>query len=203
MKTRIIEASSGVNFGKILLMTFEENEWEYLSKVNPGRRLLRSIGWHERQFWMLDLQTCEGMVGTVGGYAKADLDKHQVWVCPLFEPTLAYLYHVTALRGGLLDIDDLPDVIELSLEDAPPAMYGYRRSGWEEKVAALGKELHDAHHEHSVTQRELEAEKQHADHLAGSLQQACDVFPRGWTSPKGRWLSELAAYHRRRAGEGS
>jgi hypothetical protein len=52
------------------------------------------------------------------------------WVCPLFEPFLAWL-----LAQDLSDLDALPDFAELP--DAPGAMFGYRRAGWQGDGADL------------------------------------------------------------------
>lgn len=71
---------------------------------------------------MLDLETGEGALFLPGGYASADLDKHKVWVCPLFEPFLAWLY-----KQDLQDLSKLPDLVDLP--DAPFQWSGYRRSG--------------------------------------------------------------------------
>lgn len=72
--------------------------------------------------WVLDLQTGEGAFFRPGGYAAADLEKHRVWVCPLFEPFLEWLY-----RQDLTDLGQLPRLVELP--DAEFAMRGYRRAG--------------------------------------------------------------------------
>ena len=58
---------------------------------------------------VLDLQTGEGAIFMPGGLAAADLDKHGIWVCPLFEPFLAWLY-----KQDLSDLDALPAVVEIT-----------------------------------------------------------------------------------------
>ena len=127
MKTRIIEATQGLNWGKFLLAIFD-TEMGYASRMS-GMRLLPSIGWDVRHFWMLDLQTCEGAAFAPTGYGKADLEKHAVLVCPLYEPTLNALRRIAAENGGRLDLNALPDVLHLLPEDAPFEMYGHRRPG--------------------------------------------------------------------------
>jgi hypothetical protein len=131
VKTKIVEAvqSKAVpgNWGKFMVMVPEE-EWAYRSKVNTefGGSLLSSCGWSFEHVWVLDLQTGEGAYFRAGGYAKADLAKHAVWVCPLFEAFLEWLY-ARYRETGTLDLDALPDVVELP--DAEFALSGYRRPG--------------------------------------------------------------------------
>jgi hypothetical protein len=122
MKTVIVEATNGPrNWGKFLIGRFD-SEWERFSEVDPDRVLLGRCGWSTKHIVVLDLQTGEGAIFLPGGLAAADLEKHRVWVCPLFEPFLAWLY-----AQDLNDLDALPKLIDLP--DAPFAMHGYRRSG--------------------------------------------------------------------------
>ena len=135
MRTKIIEAVQSKaepgNWGKFLVGEFDE-EWAHASQVDPDRvPLLRACGWWGRdRLWVLDLQTGEGAYFTPGGSAKADLDKHAVWVCPLYQPFLEWLYERHRENGGHLSLDDLPDVVELP--NAEFALQGYRRPGPEE-----------------------------------------------------------------------
>jgi hypothetical protein len=72
--------------------------------------------------FVLDLQTGEGAMFRHGGFARADLNKHKIWVCPLFEPFLEWLYEQ--------DVDVLsclPDTVDLP--NAPFELRGYRRAG--------------------------------------------------------------------------
>jgi hypothetical protein len=135
VKTRIIEATSAGNWGKFLVARFTD-EWKIrsgISNVLPGKArprdeppdrlpLLRRVGWHERHLLVLDLQTGEGAIFLPGGLASADLNKHEIWVCPLFEPFLAWLY-----QQDLSDLDAVPAVVEI--EGIPPQLAGYRRQG--------------------------------------------------------------------------
>jgi hypothetical protein len=124
MKTKIIEATNGPrNWGKFLLGQMTTIEWSRRSVVDTDTRLplLRAIGWSLDHIWVLDLQTCEGAAFKPGGLVKADLQKHRVWVCPLFEPFLEWLY-----QQDLTSLDKLPDHVEL---DAPFQFNGYRRPG--------------------------------------------------------------------------
>lgn len=126
MKTILIEANgNGGNWGKFLVARFT-NEWDHVSAIERESRglvlpLLCAVGWGKDALLVLDLQTGEGSIFRPGGCAKADLNKHKIWVCPLFEPFLTWLY-----RQDLTDIETLPRVIELEhgLE-----LSGYRRSG--------------------------------------------------------------------------
>lgn len=132
MRTRIVEAVQSKdrpgNWGKFLVGAFDE-EWAYESRVGPGRApLLRSCGWWgPERLWVLDLQTGEGAYFGLGGSASADLRRNAIWVCPLYEPFLEWLYQQHREGGGRLDLDDLPDVVELP--DAEFALYGHRRPG--------------------------------------------------------------------------
>jgi hypothetical protein len=125
MKTQIIEAhGNGGNFGKFMVCQLDTDEWERKSVVDPdGRSLLASIGyWHRDWFWLLDLQTGEGVFVQPKGRASWQLDKHKVWVCPLFEPFMDWF-----ISQEPTDVAELP--IEVLLPDAPGALYGYRRAG--------------------------------------------------------------------------
>ncbi len=125
MKTRIIEASnaldgSGMNWGKFMLSQFDDAEWNYISALDKTK-LLHNRGWTREHIWVYDLQTGEGAIFRHGGLASADLNKHKIWVCPLFEPFLVWLYTQP------LDIDKLPALVDL--KGAASAVYGYRREG--------------------------------------------------------------------------
>lgn len=128
MQTRFVEAGNGFNWGKFVLARFAGEEWRQPSAMPDAfaTPLVRSQGWGPDHVLILDLATGEGAIFLPGGYAKADLDKHQIWVCPLFEPFLTWLYrHVSDLRETWWE--DLPPLVELP--DAPPALTGYRRPG--------------------------------------------------------------------------
>lgn len=132
MKTKIIEATNGPqNWGKFMLGRFRD-EWQHQSII-AGRSLLRSVGWAYDSLLVLDLQTGEGAIFMPGGLAKADLDKHRIWVCPLFEPFLTWLY-----EQDLADLDRLPDHIDLP--DAPFRWSGYRREGPEGELVGYTEE---------------------------------------------------------------
>ncbi len=152
MKTVFIEATNGwQNWGKFMVARFDE-EYQRRSEVvakdvvpayeqamkNIGVTaeeakqfaetrihslgLLNGIGWNPSDIIVFDLQTREGAAFKPGGCARADLDKHKIWVCPLFEPFLEWLY-----QQDLSDLNKLPKHVDLP--DAEFHMYGYRRSG--------------------------------------------------------------------------
>ena len=128
MHTKIVEVLSPGNWGKFLLGRFA-GEWVKHSEVEKGIPLLAQLGWTPHHLLVLDLATGEGAIFRLGGIAAADLNKHRIWVCPLFEPFLQWLYEQDA---G--DLDELPSLVRL---DGPPlAMAGYRRPGPEPEHAA-------------------------------------------------------------------
>ncbi len=124
MVIKIIEATNGFNWGKFMLQKFD-TEWSEQSAVDPGP-LIQRLGWTNKHLWVLDLQTGEGAFFHPGGIASADLNKHRIWVCPMYEPFLEWVY-----RQDLSDITKLPSLVELTLEETAQhtAMYGYRRPG--------------------------------------------------------------------------
>lgn len=122
MKTKLIEATSNrFNWGKFVLARFEEHELAARSAVD-GTPLVLGRGWTTSHLWILDLATGEGAYFAPTGLAKYDLDKHRIWVCPLFEPFLVWLR-----TQDLTDLSLLPSVVDLP--QAPNAMHGYRRTG--------------------------------------------------------------------------
>jgi hypothetical protein len=124
VKTKFIQATNGdgINYGKFMLARFDADEWDRRSHFAGHRSLIAQCGWSPDHLLVFDLQTGEGALFRPGGYAKADLDKHRVWVCILFEPFLEWLY-----TQDLSDLDALPDHVDLP--HAPSGLYGYRRPG--------------------------------------------------------------------------
>lgn len=125
MITTIIEATSqnDFNWGKFLLAQMT-GEWVRKSVVSGSKRsLLSEIGVAPEQLWVLDLQTGEGALfrPRPGGDARYDLNRHRIWVCPLFEPFLVWLY-----QQKWSPLEDLPTCIKLEAEEA---FSGYRREG--------------------------------------------------------------------------
>jgi hypothetical protein len=114
------------NWGKFMVGILDV-EWTWSSAVDGERPLLRALGWWgPENIWVFDLQTGEGCFVRPGGSAHADLEKHAIWVCPLFEPWLAWLYERIG-ETGIGGIADLPHVVDLP--DAEFALSGYRRPG--------------------------------------------------------------------------
>jgi hypothetical protein len=125
VQVRMIEAVSSQEFnhGKFMLLRWD-TELEYRSVVDQ-HSLIHGRGWTSDHLWVMDLQTGEGACFRPGGIASADLDNHKVWVCPMFEPFLEWLY-----QQDLTDITELPSLVKLSPEaDRHCAMSGYRREG--------------------------------------------------------------------------
>ena len=132
MKTKFVEVTNNFNWGKFCIAKFDEEEMQRRSQIDeptafgPPRSLLNACGWETDQMdWIFDLQTGEGAIFRLGGSAHADLEKHKVWVCPMFEPFLEYVYDL--YEKGTFDFDSFPNFVTLS--EAPRAMYGYRRLG--------------------------------------------------------------------------
>lgn len=126
MKTQFIEVTQGseFNWGKFMVGQFDEEEWLRQSML-PGHEgmmpLLRGRGWASNHFLVLDIETGEGAIFSKGS-AVADLNKHQVWVCPMFEPFLEWLY-----EQDFADVSELPRYVKLNTNIE--AMAGYRRKG--------------------------------------------------------------------------
>jgi hypothetical protein len=124
MNAIFIEVTNGAqNWGKFMLAQFDAQEWARRSAVAPGQSLIGGRGWTPEHLLVLDLQTGEGALFKPGGLASADLTKHRIWVCPMFEPFLAWLYEQPNPM-------DLPPFIDLP--DAEFAFQGYRRPGPQE-----------------------------------------------------------------------
>ena len=122
MKTKFIEATNGPrNWGKFMVARFDEDEWRLKSAVS-ATALLEGRGWGPNHLMVFDLQTGEGALFRPGGQAGYDLNKHRVWVCPLFEPFLVWLY-----KQDVSDLDALPALVDLP--EAEFQMSGYRRPG--------------------------------------------------------------------------
>jgi len=104
-----------------MLGRFTADEWKRRSAVDE-RVQLNARGWTPEHILVMDLQTGEGAIFKPGGSPKHDLDKHKVWVCPLFEPFLKWLY-----TQDLSDFEKLPALV--NIPDPTSALAGYRREG--------------------------------------------------------------------------
>lgn len=125
MQTKLIEATNGPkNWGKFMIGRFTREQWGQQSAVDLEWRgsLICGRGWTPKHILVFDLQTGEGALFMHGGLASADLNKHKIWVCPLFEPFLEWLY-----KQDVEDFDKLPALIDLP--NAAFSMRGYRRAG--------------------------------------------------------------------------
>lgn len=94
MKTKFIEATDATefNWGKFMVCRFDAGEWARQSEMDK-RSLLLARGWTHAHVLVVDLETGEGAIFRSGGHARADLnEKHQIWVCPMFEWFLTWLY---------------------------------------------------------------------------------------------------------------
>lgn len=119
MKTVFVDVTCRkANWGKIMVGVFDQEELARRSSVDGGG-MVWGRGWGPGHVLVLDLQTGEGGIFRMGGSARADLEKHNIWVCVLFEAFLEWLY----LQP---DPMNLPPCVEL---DVPFAMAGYRRNG--------------------------------------------------------------------------
>jgi hypothetical protein len=121
MKTQFLEASGSMNHGRFLILEFEPSDWDVESKVSSGSVLASAGFWTWRPlFALIDLVTCEGALFDGRGVARHDLDSRRIWVCPMYEPTLEWLYRQKPVALPL------PGVVEL---DVPGELYGHRRDG--------------------------------------------------------------------------
>jgi len=123
MKSKVIEATDGFNWGRFMVARFDE-EWTATSAVDGGHRLIQR--WNQDHIFVMDLVTGEGAMFGPWGLASADLHKHQIWVCPLFEPWLEWLY-----ARHPFTLDELPAVVNLdpTVTAKHNALSGYRRPG--------------------------------------------------------------------------
>jgi len=131
MRTYLFEATQSIsggfaNHGKFLVGVFDE-EWQMRSLLSDYP--IMPYRWDHRSVLVMDLETGEASIFTpeprkpASNFCKASYDlneKHSIWVCPMFEPFLDWLY-----QQELAKIDSLPRLVELP--DAPFAFSGYRR----------------------------------------------------------------------------
>jgi hypothetical protein len=112
-----------LNWGKFMVGV-PDLEWSARSEIDPGTPypLLQQIGWTPEHIWVFDLQTGEAAIFNPNGMARADLEKHRIWVCPLFEMFLTWLY-----RQNINALHLLPRIVQLP--DAQFSINGYRRLG--------------------------------------------------------------------------
>lgn len=143
MKVRYIEGhGNDFNWGKWMLCRWDGEDWAVKSNL-PGLyrgaySLIASQGWAETHVWVMDLATGEGALFQLGGYAAADLNRHRIHVCVLFEAFLTWLYqHYRAGRNDWWD--SLPKVVDLP--DAEQDFHGHRRPGYHIETGRLAIEF--------------------------------------------------------------
>jgi hypothetical protein len=122
-----------LNWGKFMVGV-PDLEWAARSEIDPETPypLLQQIGWTPEHVWVFDLQTGEAALFRPGGHARADLERHRIWVCPLFEMFLTWLY-----RQNIEALHLLPRIV--ALPDAQFSINGYRRLGPHEVSFTLRK----------------------------------------------------------------
>lgn len=121
MDVKFVEATNGPqNWGKFAVLKFDDDEWKELSAVDQ-RPLLAGRGWGRDHVMVVDLQTGEGAFFFPGGIHWSDMDKHQIWVCPMYEHALR------TICDGEHDPMKTPPLLDFP--DAPFEYAGYRRGG--------------------------------------------------------------------------
>lgn len=119
MKTKIIEATNGVAYGKFLIGLYDD-EWLVRPAINEtiddpelhtGMPVLRQEGWGPSSFLFQDLSSPgNGSIFQHNGSrnAQADVDEKNITVCWLFVEVLQWLY-----GQSFKDLDALPALVEL------------------------------------------------------------------------------------------
>jgi hypothetical protein len=98
MNTKIVEVTNGRAWGKFLIGWFDLVEWARHSAILPGdaslgqHPLLSLSGWSPEHFLLLDLDTGEGRLFKHRGLADQDMANKHLFVGPMFEPFLTWLY---------------------------------------------------------------------------------------------------------------
>lgn len=127
MICHFVELTNFFNWGKFMVCRFDKEEWSRQSRID-GRGLIGGRGWSPKHLWIMDLQTGEGAMFLPGGSASYDLNKHAIWVCPMFEVFLKWLYKHPEHWD---DLTTLPPYLELTDPEtlAESAIAGSRRPG--------------------------------------------------------------------------
>ncbi len=139
MLTKIIEATNrDKNWGKFMIGWFTSEERHIRSSIDDNSVV--NTRWSENHLLVTDLETGEAAIFKMGGFAKADLNKHAIWVCPLFEPFLEWLYQQNL--STFSNVENLPALVQLP--EAEFQMRGYRRlpdlSSIQAEAHGLGQE---------------------------------------------------------------
>jgi len=124
MRLYLFEASSGwaKNYGTFAVGRLGSEELRQESAYYPGSSALGQRKYDERKLWAMDMVTCEGAAFDPKADLVSQLERHQIWVCVLYEPFLRWLG-----QQDLRDLSILPRKVDLP--DVPPALVGYRRTG--------------------------------------------------------------------------
>lgn len=134
MNTRVVEvqAEGSGNWGAFHLWQFREPDIARRSEIHPESTVwgaLRPPTLRDIVIW--DLRTREGAMFDMTAELVPQLYRHQIHVCVLFEPFLAWLQ--AFLRSGRFD--ELPAVVTLPATAAPPTeILGWRHGDWLEKL---------------------------------------------------------------------
>lgn len=129
MILKFVETGGQGNWGKFAVGMFDNTEWREEAKYPGCEEVGSLLRWgcfvYPDLYWVLDLQTKEGAMFHVGyGLAVADLRKHQIWVCPMYETFLVWLYKFAAANPKTW-WDILPRTVDLP--HTPFEFAGYRR----------------------------------------------------------------------------
>lgn len=120
MKTKIIEATNGVAYGKFLIGLYD-NEWLIRPAINEtiddpdlhtGMPVLRQEGWGPQSFLFQDLSNPgNGSIfrHNAAGHARDDVEQKNITVCWLFVEVLQWLY-----GQNIDDLDALPSLVQLT-----------------------------------------------------------------------------------------
>lgn len=136
MDVKFVETTNGPqNWGKFAVLRFDDDDWKQKSAVD-GRPLLAGRGWGRDHVMVVDLQTGEGAFFFAGGIHKSDLDKHAIWVCPMYEATLR---HVCDGEHDPMKTED-----HLDFPDEPFEYAGYRRQGPDSDIRVAAAALSEA-----------------------------------------------------------
>lgn len=135
MDTKFVEAGHGPdagNWGKFLLGRYTREELAEPTRFPgcEGQRVVSLRGNGAHHLWVLDLATGEGARFPINSTKPYDailkLNDHQILVCPLFEPFLAWLFaHIDGHRETWWQT--LPRTVELPTAEF--SLFGYRRPG--------------------------------------------------------------------------
>lgn len=146
MELKFIEAGHpvdengfGGNWGKFAVGRWTGPELGEKTKYPgcEGQNIASLRGWGGDHVWLFDLQTGEAARFHTNNPIPVDvrhqLKTHKIWVCPMFEPFMVWLWGHIRLHPDWWDT--LPRTVELPA-DTPFDFAGYRRPGpqetWEE-----------------------------------------------------------------------